>query len=194
MRTHSLIHFAGPLALAALASSIVSSLLAEPEAAFPGNTPIEITVLFPAGSSDVSARLLADRMSKRLGTNVIVVVRPGATPADHDTLDPRGLGFASAADVLNHTESGSNAVIHVGAEKRHVAVGRQEHAGCSFVRPDDRLRWATHVKKKPANIRAHLRSTPHVWSRTRLLCSRGLRGGNRHFSDCRPDSSNNHFI
>ena len=55
-------------------------------------------------------------MSKRLGTNVIVVVRPGATPADHDTLDPRGLGFASAADVLNHTESGSNAVIHVGAE------------------------------------------------------------------------------
>jgi tripartite-type tricarboxylate transporter receptor subunit TctC len=39
---------------------------------------IEITVLFPAGSSaDVTARLLADGMSRRLGTRVIVVNRPG---------------------------------------------------------------------------------------------------------------------
>src|SRR5262245_64276724 len=40
---------------------------------------IEITVLFPAGSSaDITARLLADGVSKELGTNVIVVNRPGA--------------------------------------------------------------------------------------------------------------------
>ena len=40
---------------------------------------IEITVLFPAGSSaDVTARVLADGMSKQLGANVIVVNRPGA--------------------------------------------------------------------------------------------------------------------
>jgi len=40
---------------------------------------IEITVLFPAGSSaDVTARLLADGMAKQLGTNVIVINRPGA--------------------------------------------------------------------------------------------------------------------
>jgi tripartite-type tricarboxylate transporter receptor subunit TctC len=40
---------------------------------------IEITVLFPAGSSaDVTARLLAEGISKQLGTNVIVVNRPGA--------------------------------------------------------------------------------------------------------------------
>src|SRR5262245_48049675 len=40
---------------------------------------IEITVLFPAGSSaDVSARLLAEGMGKQLGTTVIVVNRPGA--------------------------------------------------------------------------------------------------------------------
>jgi tripartite-type tricarboxylate transporter receptor subunit TctC len=39
---------------------------------------IEITVLFPAGSSaDVTARLLADGMSRRLGRNVIVINRPG---------------------------------------------------------------------------------------------------------------------
>jgi tripartite-type tricarboxylate transporter receptor subunit TctC len=75
-----LITFAAPLALVGLASvAVVPSLLAEPEPAFPGNAPIEITVLFPAGSSaDVSARLLADGMSKRLGVNVIVVDRPGA--------------------------------------------------------------------------------------------------------------------
>jgi tripartite-type tricarboxylate transporter receptor subunit TctC len=46
---------------------------------FPGRNVIEITVLFPAGSSaDVSARLLADGMTRQLGTNVIVVNRPGA--------------------------------------------------------------------------------------------------------------------
>jgi tripartite-type tricarboxylate transporter receptor subunit TctC len=39
---------------------------------------IEITVLFPAGSSaDVTARLLADGMSRRLGRSVIVINRPG---------------------------------------------------------------------------------------------------------------------
>jgi putative tricarboxylic transport membrane protein len=38
----------------------------------------EITVLFPPGSSaDVTARLLADGMSRRLGYRVIVVNRPG---------------------------------------------------------------------------------------------------------------------
>ena len=47
------------------------------EAAIPRGF-IEITVLFPAGSSaDVTARLLADGMSRRLGTRVIVVNRPG---------------------------------------------------------------------------------------------------------------------
>jgi len=46
---------------------------------FPHKAPIEITVLFPAGSSaDVTARLLADGMSKQLGANVLVVNRPGA--------------------------------------------------------------------------------------------------------------------
>ncbi|HEY5897265.1 MAG TPA: tripartite tricarboxylate transporter substrate binding protein [Burkholderiales bacterium] len=46
---------------------------------FPQRAPIEITVLFPAGSSaDVTARMLADGMSKELGQRVLVVNRPGA--------------------------------------------------------------------------------------------------------------------
>jgi len=46
---------------------------------FPGKGNIELTVLFPAGSSaDVTARLLADGMSKQLGTSVVVINRPGA--------------------------------------------------------------------------------------------------------------------
>jgi tripartite-type tricarboxylate transporter receptor subunit TctC len=49
------------------------------EAPFPGRGTIEITVLFPAGSSaDVTARLLADGMARQLGTHVIVLNRPGA--------------------------------------------------------------------------------------------------------------------
>jgi putative tricarboxylic transport membrane protein len=49
------------------------------EAPYPQRSAIEITVLFPAGSSaDVTARLLADGMAWRLGAKVIVVNRPGA--------------------------------------------------------------------------------------------------------------------
>ena len=46
--------------------------------AFPGKKPIEFVVLFPAGSSaDVTARLLAEGMAKHLGTQIVVVNRPG---------------------------------------------------------------------------------------------------------------------
>lgn len=49
------------------------------ETPFPQKGPIEITVLFPAGSSaDVTARMLAEGMSKALGQRVLVVDRPGA--------------------------------------------------------------------------------------------------------------------
>jgi tripartite-type tricarboxylate transporter receptor subunit TctC len=49
------------------------------DAGVPSPGVTEITVLFPAGSSaDVTARLLADGMSRRLGNRVIVINRPGA--------------------------------------------------------------------------------------------------------------------
>lgn len=49
------------------------------EAPFPQRGPLEITVLFPAGSSaDVTARLLAEGMARQLGQKVLVVNRPGA--------------------------------------------------------------------------------------------------------------------
>src|SRR6266853_3678948 len=46
---------------------------------YPQRAPLEITVLFPAGTSaDVTARMLADGMAKALGQRVLVVNRPGA--------------------------------------------------------------------------------------------------------------------
>lgn len=46
---------------------------------FPQRAPLEITVLFPAGTSaDVTARMLADGMAKQLNQRVLVVNRPGA--------------------------------------------------------------------------------------------------------------------
>jgi tripartite-type tricarboxylate transporter receptor subunit TctC len=67
---------------AMLASMFVVALAATApaqEAPFPQKSMIEITVLFPAGSSaDVTARLLADGIGKRFGQTVIVVNRPGA--------------------------------------------------------------------------------------------------------------------
>jgi tripartite-type tricarboxylate transporter receptor subunit TctC len=49
------------------------------EAAYPKRANVEITVLFPAGTSaDITARLLAAGMAKNLGANVVVFNRPGA--------------------------------------------------------------------------------------------------------------------
>jgi tripartite-type tricarboxylate transporter receptor subunit TctC len=61
-----------------LAALLSFSCLAQ-EPAFPQRGPLEITVLFPAGSSaDVTARMLAEGMSRHLGQKVLVVNRPGA--------------------------------------------------------------------------------------------------------------------
>jgi tripartite-type tricarboxylate transporter receptor subunit TctC len=65
-------------ALLALAGLVALNVEGQ-EPAFPHRGPIEITVLFPAGTSaDVTARMLADGMSKHLGQRVLVVNRPGA--------------------------------------------------------------------------------------------------------------------
>jgi putative tricarboxylic transport membrane protein len=65
-------------AISAWALLSVATAATAQEAAVPTRGFVEITVLFPAGSSaDVTARLLADGMSRRLGTRVIVVNRPG---------------------------------------------------------------------------------------------------------------------
>jgi tripartite-type tricarboxylate transporter receptor subunit TctC len=63
--------------LLALACFALDAAAQEPP--FPQRGPIEITVLFPAGSSaDVTARMLADGMSRQLSQRVLVVNRPGA--------------------------------------------------------------------------------------------------------------------
>jgi putative tricarboxylic transport membrane protein len=62
-----------------LAGALLAAAVQAQETPFPQKAPIEITVLFPAGSSaDVTARLLADGMSRQLGAKVIVFNRPGA--------------------------------------------------------------------------------------------------------------------
>lgn len=67
-----------------------------------------------------------DGMSGGAGDDIFVF-RPGfghdniqdfniGDTVHHDTLDLRGLGFTSVADVLNHTDDGLNATIHAGAD------------------------------------------------------------------------------
>jgi tripartite-type tricarboxylate transporter receptor subunit TctC len=73
MRAH------GFAAMAATALVFVAALACAQEPAFPRRGNIELTVLFPAGSSaDVTARLLAQGIGKHLGATVVVVNRPGA--------------------------------------------------------------------------------------------------------------------
>jgi len=64
---------------AAVLCAVLAAAVEAQEPQFPQKGAIEITVLFPAGSSaDVTARLLADGVSKQLGAKVLVVNRPGA--------------------------------------------------------------------------------------------------------------------
>ena len=64
--------------LVALLAFAAGPALAE-DVAFPQRGPIEITVLFPAGSSaDVTARMLAEGMTRQLKQQVLVMNRPGA--------------------------------------------------------------------------------------------------------------------
>jgi tripartite-type tricarboxylate transporter receptor subunit TctC len=64
------------LALLALLAALTANAQEPP---FPQRGPLEITVLFPAGSSaDITARMLADGMGRHLGQRVLVVNRPGA--------------------------------------------------------------------------------------------------------------------
>jgi len=65
---------------------VAATFLAAPtrsQEAFPQEgRPVEITVLFPAGTSaDITARMLAEGMAKHLRASVIVVNRPGAAGA-----------------------------------------------------------------------------------------------------------------
>jgi tripartite-type tricarboxylate transporter receptor subunit TctC len=65
--------------LVLLLCALVPLSVAAQEPTFPNRAPLEITVLFPAGSSaDVTARMLADGMSRHLNQRVLVVNRPGA--------------------------------------------------------------------------------------------------------------------
>ena len=64
-------------------SVLLSTLLVAPAAGqdtpYPKRGNVEITVLFPAGTSaDVTARMLANGMTRQLGVNVLAVNRPGA--------------------------------------------------------------------------------------------------------------------
>jgi tripartite-type tricarboxylate transporter receptor subunit TctC len=64
-----------------LAGPVLAAILASPAAAqeFPDGKPIEMTVMFGAGSAaDVTARRLAEGMSKILGVPISVVNRTGA--------------------------------------------------------------------------------------------------------------------
>ena len=58
---------------------LICSSIGAQETPYPQKDPIEITVLFPAGSSaDITARVLAEGVARQLVANVMVVNRPGA--------------------------------------------------------------------------------------------------------------------
>jgi len=64
--------------LLAILTGLVVVPAAHAQATYPAARPIEFVVLFPAGTSaDVTARVLAEGMGRQLGTQIVVVNRPG---------------------------------------------------------------------------------------------------------------------
>jgi len=64
--------------LLAILTGLVVVPAAHAQATYPAARPVEFVVLFPAGTSaDVTARVLAEGMGRQLGTQIVVVNRPG---------------------------------------------------------------------------------------------------------------------
>ena len=126
---------------------------------YPAARPIEFVVLFPAGSSaDVTARVLAEGMSRQLGTQIVVVNRPGGGGAV-------GLKYAvQQAPDGHHMVWSSNAIsttYHTGMlpfdHKSFVPVARvQIETPLLFVKGD--ASWKSlrdvlqHVKANPGKL------------------------------------------
>lgn len=144
--------------LAAMALAAVPAL-AHAQDAFPEKRPIELVVLFPAGTSaDVTARVLAEGMGRQLGTQIVVVNRPGGGGAV-------GYRYAAAqAPDGHHLVWNSNSIsttYHTGMlpfdYKSFVPVARvQSETPLLFVRGD--ARWKSlreliqHAKANPGKL------------------------------------------
>ena len=132
-----------PRAAASRIVAVLAGLALVPAApaqdAFPAARPIEFVVLFPAGSSaDVTARVLAEGMSRQLATQIVVVNRPGGGGA---------VGFKYAVQLApdgHHLVWSSNAIsttFHTGVlpfdYKSFVPVARvQVETPLLFVKSD----------------------------------------------------------
>jgi tripartite-type tricarboxylate transporter receptor subunit TctC len=134
----------GRRVLPLLAAALLVLSAAVSAQSFPEKRPIELVVLFPAGTSaDVTARVLAEGMARNLGTQIVVVNRPGGGGAV-------GYRYAAAqAPDGHHLVWNSNSIStthHTGMlpldYKSFVAVARvQSETPLLFVRGD--ARWKT---------------------------------------------------
>src|SRR5262245_63851530 len=143
------------------------------DSAFPAARPIEFVVLFPAGSSaDVTARVLAEGMSRQLGTQIVVVNRPGGGGA---------IGYKYAAQQApdgHHLVWNSNSIsttYHTGMlsfdYKSFVPVARvQNETPLLFVRGD--AQW-----KSLRDLMQQVKANPG-----RLTVGNSGAGSHTHFS------------
>ncbi len=73
------LHLSRRQTLATLGAAVLAPTSARAQSAFPGNQTVKIIVPFaPGGTTDVTGRVLADRLTARWGTSVVVENVPGA--------------------------------------------------------------------------------------------------------------------
>jgi tripartite-type tricarboxylate transporter receptor subunit TctC len=157
----------------AAAAWLAAPLAAAAQGVFPEKRPIEFVVLFPAGTSaDVTARVLAEGMGRSLGTQIVVVNRPGGGGAV-------GYRYAAAqAPDGHHLVWNSNSIsttYHTGMlpfdHNSFVPVARvQNETVLLFVKGD--ARWKT-----IAELISHAKASPG-----RLNVGNSGTGSHTHFS------------
>lgn len=137
------------------------ALLARPALAFPDRTITMITGYAPGGSTDIAARILAERMAAHLGAEARIVVdnRPGAAgavatewlrrqPADGHTIMVTETGAAAAApaSLIGGT--------------RYDPVADFTHLGIISLAPTLLIVTERFPGTTPTEVLAHMRSAP----------------------------------
>jgi tripartite-type tricarboxylate transporter receptor subunit TctC len=144
-----------------IATSLACTAMAQTDSEYPKLRPIQLVVPFPAGSvTDAQIRAIAPEASKRLGQQIVIVNRPGAT----GTLGPASVAKTAAPDgyTLSVVPSSLVGLPHMqkvsydALKDFSYVIGLTGYSFGLIVRKDSPIKtlsdYIAHAKAKPGTI------------------------------------------